>query len=55
MADKRKYSKKYCRYCEAKVEFLDYKDPAAFKFSLSERYRKSNFLYPNFFHKVSYI
>jgi small subunit ribosomal protein S18 len=39
MAERRKYSKKYCRYCEAKVEFLDYKDPAAFKFSLSERYK----------------
>ncbi|HIO90524.1 MAG TPA: 30S ribosomal protein S18, partial [Campylobacterales bacterium] len=25
MADKRKYSKKYCKYCEQKVEFMDYK------------------------------
>jgi small subunit ribosomal protein S18 len=39
MAERRKYSKKYCRYCEGKVEFLDYKDPSAFKFSLSERYK----------------
>jgi len=39
MAERRKYSKKYCRYCEAKVEFLDYKDPSSYKMSLSERYK----------------
>ena len=39
MAEKRKYSKKYCKYCERKVEFLDYKKPETFKFSLSERYK----------------
>jgi small subunit ribosomal protein S18 len=39
MSDKRRYSKKYCKYCERKVEFLDYKDPSSFKFSLSERYK----------------
>ena len=39
MAERRKYSKKYCRYCEGKVDFLDYKDPSMFKFSLSERYK----------------
>ncbi len=39
MAERRKYSKKYCRYCEGKVDFLDYKNPSAFKFSLSERYK----------------
>ena len=26
MAEKRKYSRKYCKYTEAKVEFIDYKD-----------------------------
>ncbi len=39
MAERRKYSKKYCKYCEQKVDFLDYKNPAKFKFSLSERYK----------------
>ncbi len=39
MAERRKYSKKYCRFCESKVEFLDYKEPSTFKFSLSERYK----------------
>ncbi len=39
MAERRKYSKKYCRFCEAKVDFLDYKDPSSYKFSLSERYK----------------
>ncbi len=39
MAEKRKYSKKYCRYCEGKVEFIDYKDPSAYKWTLSERYK----------------
>jgi len=39
MAERRKYSKKHCRYCESKVAFLDYKNPSAFKFSLSERYK----------------
>jgi len=39
MAERRKYSKKYCRYCEAKVEFLDYKVPSSYLNSLSERYK----------------
>ena len=39
MSEKRKYSKKYCKYCEQKVEFIDYKDPSTYKFSLSERYK----------------
>jgi small subunit ribosomal protein S18 len=39
MAEKRKYSRKYCKYCEAKIEFLDYKDTKLLKHSLSERYK----------------
>jgi small subunit ribosomal protein S18 len=39
MAERRRYSRKYCRYCEAKVEFIDYKDTKALKHSLSERYK----------------
>jgi small subunit ribosomal protein S18 len=50
MAEKRKYKKKYCKYCaevsNAKkmgqdyvVDFIDYKDVEALKHSLSERYK----------------
>jgi len=39
MAEKRKYKKRYCKYCEAKVDFIDYKDAGALRFSLSERYK----------------
>ena len=39
MAKKRKYSKKYCRYSEAKVEFIDYKDTSMLKYCLSERFK----------------
>ncbi|MFK5938148.1 MAG: 30S ribosomal protein S18 [Sulfurimonas sp.] len=39
MAEKRKYKKRFCKYCEAKVDFMDYKDAGALRFSLSERYK----------------
>ncbi len=39
MAEKRKYSRKYCKYCEAKIEFIDYKDTKLLKESLSERFK----------------
>jgi len=39
MAERRKFKKKYCKYCEAKVEYIDYKDLGQFKFSLSERFK----------------
>ena len=39
MAEKRKFSKKYCRYTEAKVEFIDYKDTTMLKDCLSERFK----------------
>ena len=39
MAERRKYKKRYCKYCEAKVDFMDYKDVGALRFSLSERYK----------------
>ena len=39
MSEKRKYKKRYCKYCEAKVDFIDYKDVASLRFSLSERYK----------------
>ncbi len=39
MAEKRKYSRKYCKYCEAKTEYIDYKDTKILKHSLSERFK----------------
>jgi small subunit ribosomal protein S18 len=39
MAERRKYKKRYCKYCEAKVDFMDYKNVSTLKFSLSERYK----------------
>lgn len=39
MSEKRKYKKRYCKYCEAKVDYIDYKDVANLRFSLSERYK----------------
>lgn len=39
MAERRRYKKRYCKYCEAKVDHIDYKDVDALKHSLSERYK----------------
>ncbi|SFV70951.1 SSU ribosomal protein S18p @ SSU ribosomal protein S18p, zinc-dependent [hydrothermal vent metagenome] len=39
MSEKRKYKKRYCKYCEAKIDFMDYKEVANLRFSLSERYK----------------
>jgi small subunit ribosomal protein S18 len=39
MAEKRKYTKKHCKYTASKVEYIDYKKPNTFKYSLSERYK----------------
>jgi len=39
MAEKRKYKKRFCKYCESKVDFMDYKEVGALRFSLSERYK----------------
>ena len=37
MAERRKFSKKYCRYTAMKVEYIDYKNLELIKMSLSER------------------
>jgi small subunit ribosomal protein S18 len=37
MAPKRKFAKKYCKYSEMKVEYIDYKNLDLIKMSLSER------------------
>ncbi len=39
MAERRKYKKRYCKYCEAKVDFMDYKEAAILKNTLSERFK----------------
>ena len=39
MAEKRRFKKRTCRYCEQKVDFIDYKDIELIKYSLSERYK----------------
>ncbi len=39
MAERKKFKKRYCRYCEQKVEFIDYKELNSLKISLSERYK----------------
>ena len=39
MADKRKYTRKYCQFTEAKIEFIDYKETALLKHCLSERFK----------------
>ncbi len=37
MAERRKYGKKFCKYTEMKVDFIDYKNVEILKFSMSER------------------
>jgi len=37
MAEARKYSKRYCKYTEMKIDFVDYKNVDLLKISLSER------------------
>ncbi|NPA81561.1 MAG: 30S ribosomal protein S18 [Epsilonproteobacteria bacterium] len=39
MSNKRRYTKKYCKYCEAKIKMIDYKDLSLLKHTLSERYK----------------
>lgn len=39
MIERKKYQRRYCRYTEAKIEFIDYKDIELLKHSLSERYK----------------
>ena len=39
MAEKRKFARKYCRYTEAKIEYIDDKDTQLLKYCLSERFK----------------
>lgn len=37
--ERKKFKKRYCKYCEAKIDYVDYKDVNQLKFSLSERFK----------------
>lgn len=37
--ERRKYTRKSCKYCEMKIDFIDYKSTKILKFALSERYK----------------
>jgi len=37
MSEKKKYSKRHCKYCESKLDFIDYKNASMLKHSVSER------------------
>jgi len=39
MSKERKFKKRHCKYCENKVDYIDYKDIAGLKFTLSERFK----------------
>lgn len=39
ITERRKFKKRYCKYCEKKVDFIDYKDLNLIKFTLSERFK----------------
>ena len=39
MARNSKYVKRYCKYTEAKIDFIDYKELGLLKHSLSERFK----------------
>lgn len=39
MAEKRKYSRKTCKYTELKLQYVDYKEVHLLKHSLSERFK----------------
>jgi small subunit ribosomal protein S18 len=39
MSKERKFKKRHCKYCEAKIDTIDYKDLSLLKFTLSERFK----------------
>ena len=39
MSKERKFKKRHCKYCEAKIDYIDYKDLNMLKFTLSERFK----------------
>jgi small subunit ribosomal protein S18 len=39
MSERRKFKKRYCKYSEMKIDYIDYKDLSLLKYSLSERFK----------------
>ncbi|NPA55494.1 MAG: 30S ribosomal protein S18 [Epsilonproteobacteria bacterium] len=39
MSEKRKYGKKRCKFCEMKIDHIDYKDLDVLKYGISERFK----------------
>ncbi len=39
MAERKKYTKRYCRYTEMKIDYIDYKDANLLRHTLSERFK----------------
>ena len=39
MADRKKYTKKFCRYTAKNIDYIDYKDLDLLKMSVSERFK----------------
>ena len=39
MAERRRYTKKYCKYSARKIDYIDYKDLDLIKMSVSERFK----------------
>jgi small subunit ribosomal protein S18 len=39
MIDRKKFKKRFCKYCEIKTDIIDYKDLGQLKYSLSERFK----------------
>lgn len=39
MQERRKFKKRFCKYCESKIDMIDYKDLNQLKYSLSERFK----------------
>ena len=37
--ERKKYSKRHCKYTEAKIDYIDYKELGLLKHSLSERFK----------------
>jgi small subunit ribosomal protein S18 len=39
MSERKKYGKKRCKFCDMKIEYIDYKDLETLKFGVSERFK----------------
>jgi len=37
--ERKRYGKKKCKFCELKIDYIDYKDVSTLKFGVSERFK----------------